>query len=787
MRSAANTAKKLSVKYQIILLLIVLCLFPFLGLLLYTVHDSVGAIHRQVQSQETEYLDKTRMQLESYKESAEAYFTSKAVKDVFFHYCYNDLNYREYTSLKSAQGELENFSYGQDILGKAYFINFKYSYIIGSNFAGHYLESSGGSNPVLDQVQLAMDDHQATKWVWLAPWEGFQREGKYGSVPIDGNILLIPYPIFNADSDSVLLVQMDSRKAREFLGRTDDPASTLLIANEDDTIIYSADSEQLGKPISDFPYLSSLDRTLTAGVTQMEKDGRAAYLTWIRDDGGWIYCSINNTLAIDQKVNAIRSTFLIFGGGAILILLIVIYLFSVWLYRPIETIAGKMRLLIRDVTGKNEFQIIEKGCEQYEEQMEIYRNSLKEFFLHKLLKSTLSSGDIDKEVRRTGLPASTTEMAVLVFQVLDIENTTPNPDMLAVQKIYTTLSLDFLVAGTYYQGLYVVWLQNRRHDPRFAETIRNECRQLKQEMSMEAYLFALGQSPLFHEYAELHAAYLSAVSDLSAVTEPCAAGISAAADISAITGASSQSAPPGSPSSGEYGGGSPSGAAPGAFTDWEQDFYPEALCEQLIASIQNGTPEETEKLLAAFSRNIYRDKKDTGRQEIAAICAVSGLILAARKKGPIPCGVFPDHPIEMISKIHNANTMKYYFKKEIIAPLTAWMEANSQDAQKKISQDVIRFIQNGFYTDITLEQCAKQLDCHPVYLGQLFKDQTGLTFSQYLDNYRFYMAKKWLLETGMPIAEIADRLRYSNAQNFIRSFKKKTGMTPGKYREMNRS
>ena len=51
----------------------------------------------------------------------------------------------------------------------------------------------------------------------------------------------------------------------------------------------------------------------------------------------------------------------------------------------------------------------------------------------------------------------------------------------------------------------------------------------------------------------------------------------------------------------------------------------------------------------------------------------------------------------------------------------------------------------------------------------------------------FYTAKKWLLETGMPVAEIAEKLRYSNAQNFIRSFKKKTGMTPGKYRELNRS
>ncbi|MNR68487.1 DNA-binding transcriptional regulator AraC [compost metagenome] len=45
------------------------------------------------------------------------------------------------------------------------------------------------------------------------------------------------------------------------------------------------------------------------------------------------------------------------------------------------------------------------------------------------------------------------------------------------------------------------------------------------------------------------------------------------------------------------------------------------------------------------------------------------------------------------------------------------------------------------------------------------------------------MAKKWLEETDMPVKDIAARLRYNNSQNFIRSFRKQEGMTPGQYRE----
>ena len=38
------------------------------------------------------------------------------------------------------------------------------------------------------------------------------------------------------------------------------------------------------------------------------------------------------------------------------------------------------------------------------------------------------------------------------------------------------------------------------------------------------------------------------------------------------------------------------------------------------------------------------------------------------------------------------------------------------------------------------------------------------------------------METDMKISEIADKLKYKNPENFIRFFKKYTGMTPGKYR-----
>ncbi|MNN90450.1 DNA-binding transcriptional regulator AraC [compost metagenome] len=59
-----------------------------------------------------------------------------------------------------------------------------------------------------------------------------------------------------------------------------------------------------------------------------------------------------------------------------------------------------------------------------------------------------------------------------------------------------------------------------------------------------------------------------------------------------------------------------------------------------------------------------------------------------------------------------------------------------------------------------------------------------MTFAAYLARYRHQIALQWLKETDMPVKDIAARLQYNNPQNFIRSFRKLEGVSPGKYRDI---
>lgn len=85
--------------------------------------------------------------------------------------------------------------------------------------------------------------------------------------------------------------------------------------------------------------------------------------------------------------------------------------------------------------------------------------------------------------------------------------------------------------------------------------------------------------------------------------------------------------------------------------------------------------------------------------------------------------------------------------------------------------------------NITLNECADELNVTPTYIWKIMKAESGKTFSEYQEEYKIEEAKK-LLQTNMSVSDIASELGYTNAQNFIRFFSKGTGLTPGKYRKL---
>lgn len=70
------------------------------------------------------------------------------------------------------------------------------------------------------------------------------------------------------------------------------------------------------------------------------------------------------------------------------------------------------------------------------------------------------------------------------------------------------------------------------------------------------------------------------------------------------------------------------------------------------------------------------------------------------------------------------------------------------------------------------------------YFSRIFKEDTGVNFSVFLQTLRITKAKNLLLETNMTLNAIAQEVGYISSQNLLRLFKRYEGMSPSAYRQM---
>lgn len=91
-------------------------------------------------------------------------------------------------------------------------------------------------------------------------------------------------------------------------------------------------------------------------------------------------------------------------------------------------------------------------------------------------------------------------------------------------------------------------------------------------------------------------------------------------------------------------------------------------------------------------------------------------------------------------------------------------------------------IAKSYASDITLKTLAVSLNVSPVYLGQLFRKETGRLFNDYLTDVRLQESKILLQETCMRINDIILRVGIPHQSYFNLIFKKKYGFSPNEFR-----
>lgn len=96
---------------------------------------------------------------------------------------------------------------------------------------------------------------------------------------------------------------------------------------------------------------------------------------------------------------------------------------------------------------------------------------------------------------------------------------------------------------------------------------------------------------------------------------------------------------------------------------------------------------------------------------------------------------------------------------------------------------IMRFIHEHWQEEISIETIAKSEYISAGYLSRFFRDNMGMTFTEYLTDLRLQHAVCELERSPETVTQIALSNGFRNVNSFIHYFKLRYGMTPGQFRE----
>ena len=97
-------------------------------------------------------------------------------------------------------------------------------------------------------------------------------------------------------------------------------------------------------------------------------------------------------------------------------------------------------------------------------------------------------------------------------------------------------------------------------------------------------------------------------------------------------------------------------------------------------------------------------------------------------------------------------------------------------------QEIIAYMQQNYDKDISIRQISKIFYINESYLSRIFKEKTGVNFTNYLTQIRMNKAQSLLSQGSYCVYEVAEMVGYVSPKYFAKIFRKVTGKTPHQFK-----
>ena len=228
------------------------------------------------------------------------------------------------------------------------------------------------------------------------------------------------------------------------------------------------------------------------------------------------------------------------------------------------------------------------------------------------------------------------------------------------------------------------------------------------------------------------------------------------------------------------------------YDEEQEKYHPEnvVLCKDILDALIRAAEENDGEQIAQNVEELYRRMESTGmdRQMIDMNLnyLLFGLVhLAVRQDDTVSQeGVFSILR-ENGFDLHTMRGNQAHLEK-FVREYAEYLVKLRKKGSRGVLADVEKEISERYAENLTLKEMSQKFFVNSAYLGQMFKKKHGISFREYLNNYRVEQAADLLLRTDKKIYEIAEEVGYHDLDYFINRFIAVKGCTPSRFRKKSR-
>lgn len=220
---------------------------------------------------------------------------------------------------------------------------------------------------------------------------------------------------------------------------------------------------------------------------------------------------------------------------------------------------------------------------------------------------------------------------------------------------------------------------------------------------------------------------------------------------------------------------------------YSENHNTEEFEAHMLNCIEHGKLEVLSALLEAAAINQYTTgiiSSDTLRSQKNILVTSTVLACRAAVRGGLNYDLalsISDKYLQQIEGVYTFDDFYHLWKQMLLDYTTRTANLRLHADASELVRSAARIISGQMYQKISVEQLAQDLNVSRSYLSHQFKRETGWSLTDFIAQQKIDEAARLMQTTNMTLAEIAYQLAFSSQSYFHATFKKITGVNPGKY------